>query len=266
MKQIYLLLILLIAASPAEAMVKYYQGYNFEAFVECTSGRRPIWNWKKSYHDAALDVREGEEYSIYVRNPLPVRVAVVVTVDGLNTIDGEKTHSDRGSKWMIQPYSTIKIDGWQTGDSTQRKFVFTRPQFSYARWREDRDGRNYTDKLGEIKIAYFWNSNELRDALSWRRQYWNYEKRSPYASGIEGSADSAMGAPEYYGGRAGTGMGRYDHNPVRMVDFHYDTGMYSEYSALKITYHFSSIAYDYPHYLEPVPVPMPQRRYAPEMP
>lgn len=270
MTRAFFLILLLMTAAPAQAGT-YFQGYYFSAHLESSSRRlpvRPLWNSSVQ----SVSVAEGDEYSIVVSNPLPVRVAALVTVDGLNTIDGEATVADRGPKWIVPAHGTIRIEGWQTGDSSQRKFVFTKSGYSYARWREEVDQRNYTHKLGQIKVAYFWNSRELNDALRWNRPYGLYGKRHRgYSSGVESSADSLLSAPSNFGGNAGTGMGRYEYNPVRAVHFNYDTGMFSEHEAIRIFYRFNGSCYraggfcDVPR---PIPYPYhdPVRRYAPEMP
>src|SRR5215207_7773671 len=72
-----------------------------------------------------VEAREGAEYEVVVRNPLPVRVAVALSVDGLNTIDARRTASRDASKWVIQPYGTITVGGWQVSSSRARRFYFT---------------------------------------------------------------------------------------------------------------------------------------------
>lgn len=253
---------LLLTATHAAAETHYFRGYPFEAFVETADYPCRGLCGRHGQTGRVVAAYEGQEYSIVVRNPLPVRAAVLVTVDGLNTIDGTSSTADRGAKWMIEPYGTIQIDGWQTGDSRLRKFIFTRPQSSYAAWREYRDGRHYTHKLGEIRVAFFWSSHELHDALHRRGPYWYERKYSPNQS-LESGADARSGAAPWYDPRAGTGMGRYESNPVEMVNYYYDTGMYSERDSLIIYYSFSHE----PYWEAPIyPRPLPQRRYAPEMP
>src|SRR5918993_1089046 len=74
----------------------------------------------------------GEEYELRVRNPLPVRVAVALSVDGLNTIDARHTASWDASKWVIEPYGTIRVGGWQMSSERARRFYFTTERDSYA--------------------------------------------------------------------------------------------------------------------------------------
>ena len=79
-----------------------------------------------------VEAREGAEYDVLVRNPLPVRVAVALSVDGLSTIDARRSSSWDASKWVIEPYGTIRISGWQMSSSRARRFYFTTERDSYA--------------------------------------------------------------------------------------------------------------------------------------
>ncbi|HEX8118395.1 MAG TPA: hypothetical protein VF521_14050, partial [Pyrinomonadaceae bacterium] len=72
-----------------------------------------------------VEASEGAEYELLVRNPLPVRVAVALSVDGLNTIDARHTSAWDSSKWVIEPYGTIRVSGWQMSSSRARRFYFT---------------------------------------------------------------------------------------------------------------------------------------------
>jgi hypothetical protein len=96
-----------------------------------------------------VEAREGAEYDLLLRNPLPVRVAVALSVDGLNTIDARRTSAWDASKWVIEPYGTIRITGWQMSSSRARRFYFTNERDSYAA----RTGRA-TD-LGVITAVFY---------------------------------------------------------------------------------------------------------------
>src|SRR5215212_4836169 len=79
-----------------------------------------------------VEAHEGSEYELVVRNPLPVRVAVALSVDGLNTIDARRASAWDSSKWVIEPYGTARIKGWQTSSTSARRFYFTTERDSYA--------------------------------------------------------------------------------------------------------------------------------------
>lgn len=82
----------------------------------------------KSY----VEAQEGAEYEVRLRNPTPYRVAVALSVDGLNTIDARRTTAWDASKWVIAPYSSISITGWQMSSERARRFYFTSERDSYG--------------------------------------------------------------------------------------------------------------------------------------
>ena len=96
-----------------------------------------------------VEALEGREYSVRLTNHTPARVAIALAVDGLNSIDAKTTEMRRASKWILGPYETITIDGWQTGSSTARRFYFTTEDESYGAW------LGKTRDLGLISAAVF---------------------------------------------------------------------------------------------------------------
>src|SRR5687767_12333006 len=55
----------------------------------------------------------GERYTIRVTNPTARRVEAVVTVDGLDVIDGENGDlAKRG--YVVPPYGDVRIEGFRT--------------------------------------------------------------------------------------------------------------------------------------------------------
>ena len=79
-----------------------------------------------------VEALEGAEYEISIRNGLPTRIAVALSVDGLNSIDAKHTTAWNSSKWVIAPYQTIRIGGWQMSSERARRFYFTTERDSYA--------------------------------------------------------------------------------------------------------------------------------------
>ena len=82
--------------------------------------------------DTYVAAWDGAEYELRLRNSSPDRVAVALSVDGLNTIDADRSSAWNGSKWVIDPYQTITISGWQTNTEQARRFYFTTERDSYA--------------------------------------------------------------------------------------------------------------------------------------
>lgn len=74
------------------------------------------------------------EYSLRLTNRTGRRMAVALAVDGLNTIDAKTTAATRASKWVLDPWETVTIDGWQVGPDAARRFFFTSEDKSYGAW------------------------------------------------------------------------------------------------------------------------------------
>lgn len=96
-----------------------------------------------------IEAVKGREYEIRITNPLSCRVAVALSVDGLNTINAKHTDARAASKWILGPYETITLSGWQINGSEARKFYFTGERHSYGAL------LGQTDDLGVIEAVFF---------------------------------------------------------------------------------------------------------------
>jgi hypothetical protein len=161
-----------------------------------------------------VEALKGREYAIRLRNPYAVRVAVALSVDGLNTIDARETTAKGARKWVLGPYETVTISGWQTSRTHARAFEFTSEERSYGQ------ALGKTANLGTIAAVFF---RERAPQYSSRRdqQAPRAEAEPPAPSAAEGSpaAPSAelrqnkAEADEY----AATGMGRRRDHQVEQV-------------------------------------------------
>ncbi|HEY5991392.1 MAG TPA: hypothetical protein VIU10_02330, partial [Candidatus Udaeobacter sp.] len=79
-----------------------------------------------------IEALENAEYELRIHNSLGSRVAVALSVDGLNTIDARHTSAWDAHKWVIEPYGTIYVRGWQMSSENARRFYFTTERDSYA--------------------------------------------------------------------------------------------------------------------------------------
>jgi hypothetical protein len=79
-----------------------------------------------------IEALENAEYEVRVHNPTGSRVAVALAVDGLNSIDARHTSAWDAHKWVIEPYGTISVRGWQMSGESARRFYFTTERDSYA--------------------------------------------------------------------------------------------------------------------------------------
>jgi hypothetical protein len=178
-------------------------------------------------HDgrAYVEAVKGREYAIRVRNPYGVRVAVALSVDGLNTIDARHTTASDARKWIIDPYGTITISGWQTSQTAARRFEFTTEERSYA------EALGTPSDMGIISAVYYRERARpiLRDDASGgrggRRGDFggrNEAKAAPAPAAPEGQAAPAQAAQGGAATRerdeyAATGMGRQTDHAVTQI-------------------------------------------------
>jgi hypothetical protein len=168
-----------------------------------------------------VQATEGNEYTLRVRNPFPFRVAVALSVDGLNTIDAKHTSAWDASKWVIGPYQTIDISGWQVSSERARHFYFTTERDSYGA------KLGQTNNLGVIAAVFFRERQPTPVQIappSPRRDRPYEENGSSDGRGAEAPSASARKdskAPAYPQAddeSAATGIGRSVTNDVRWVN------------------------------------------------
>lgn len=161
-----------------------------------------------------IEALKDRPYELRVTNPLGVRVAVALAVDGRNTIDARRTTAWDASKWVIEPYGSIVISGWQVSGNTARLFTFTTERRSYAAWLGD------TSNLGVIEAVVFRERRpEPRrcgecDVREMPQQRKDSNEAAPAAPRAQSKA-SDVGAS--VGGYAATGMGDATENVVTRV-------------------------------------------------
>lgn len=175
-----------------------------------------------------VEALEGQEYELRLRNPSPYRVAVALSVDGLNSIDARHTSAWEASKWVIEPYGTIDITGWQVSSSRARHFYFTTEQDSYGA----KIGQ--TINLGVI-AAVFYRERESRPVRiippPERPMGPTYDKDGAERAESPPSArgtSSAKSLPAPDDESAATGIGRSVGNDVRWVNMQLDSRPVSE--------------------------------------
>ena len=96
-----------------------------------------------------IEALENAEYEVRIHNPTGARVAVALSVDGLNTIDARHTSAWDAHKWVIAPYGTISVRGWQMSSDNARHFYFTTERESYGA------KLGQTANLGVISAVFF---------------------------------------------------------------------------------------------------------------
>ena len=162
-----------------------------------------------------IEAVRGASYSLRITNPTPYRVAVALSVDGLNTIDAKHTDARNASKWVLEPYESTVISGWQVSNRAARSFFFTGERQSYGA------KLGQTENLGVIEAVYF--RERQHDAEIYRRPI--EEGRA----GAMNSAPSDSAAPSAKAQRhdaaddyAATGMGRKERHEIEMIDIDLD--------------------------------------------
>lgn len=92
---------------------------------------------------------ESGEYELRVTNTSPNRRMAVISVDGINVIDG-KDAGVEGSGYVLNGWQTTSIKGFLRGSSECARFTFSASQGSYAA----QTGRG-TKNTGVIGVAVF---------------------------------------------------------------------------------------------------------------
>ena len=181
-----------------------------------------------------IEATRGREFTIRLRNPTAHRVAVALSVDGLNTIDAKHTDAWRAAKWVLEPYETTEISGWQVSDRAARRFFFTGERNSYGA------KLGQTQNLGVIE-AVFYRERVPRWSES-PREYSRDQRGEAQGGAVPPSASAAprKGVEQESRARpdddyAATGMGRRSHHAVEEV--HIDLER-DPIAALAIRYEF----------------------------
>lgn len=220
----------------------------------------------------------GHEYAMRIRNRTGARVLVVTSVDGVNVISGE-TASPAQSGYVLDPWGSVEIVGWRKSLERTAAFFFTDHRNSYAA----RTGR--PNDVGVIGVAVFREKARPLAHEHFRRGQVAPESagaadaeraEAPPASaplrGMEeeiaahGSRD-AMRQPR---AKLGTGHGRHETSPVRLVEFERASETPSETIAIRYDRRENLAAMG----VLPSPIPLTRRdpdpfpgiRFAPDPP
>ena len=162
-----------------------------------------------SHGQVYIEALRGAEYEVRLRNPSGDRVAVALLIDGLNTIDASCTSAWNASKWVIGPYETITISGWQMNSERARKFYFTTERDSYAA------KRGNTADIGLISAVFYRERRRVVPVTPPRPIY----RDDTESSTGQSRAPSAKMLTE----DAATGIGRSIRHDVDYIDMDLET-------------------------------------------
>ena len=132
-------------------------------------GMLPSYRWRG---DRMVIGKKGKTYSLIVKNKSANRVEVVLSVDGLDVIDG-KSGSVRKKGYVIAPGKTLEVKGFRTSTAAVAAFKFSSVGASYARITGG-DTRN----VGVIGMAVY------SDKVSWQEAQ-QRSGASPFAEAPE---------------------------------------------------------------------------------
>ncbi len=90
----------------------------------------------------------NERYIIRVTNPTPNRIEAVVSVDGLDVVDGENGDL-RKRGYVVPPYGETRIEGFRTSQADVATFRFSAVSDSYA------GKKGKARNVGVIAVALF---------------------------------------------------------------------------------------------------------------
>ncbi|HXH91690.1 MAG TPA: hypothetical protein VNN25_08925 [Thermoanaerobaculia bacterium] len=181
-----------------------------------------------------IEAVRGSSYSLRLTNPTPYRVAVALSVDGLNTIDAKHTDARSASKWVLEPYESTTISGWQVSDRAARSFYFTGERHSYGA----RLGQ--TENLGLIEAVYF--RERQREPEVYRHSFGEGRSNAAESGSAQPSPSAGLAAPSAKAQRhdtsddyAATGMGDKAEHEIYSVDMDLDP---TPIASVRIRYEF----------------------------
>jgi len=200
-------------------------GFGLDVLVD--GAGRPEYHARGTVYVEAI---RGRDYSLRISNPTPHRIAVALSVDGLNTIDARHTDARSAAKWVLGPYESAVISGWQVNDSTARRFFFTGEKRSYGA------ALGQTANLGVIEAVFF---RELRPRVyeRWEGAELNAPPppRPEAQSRKDAAGATAQPAPALSDDYAATGMGGRTRHEVSTVDLELES---SPAASVRLRYEF----------------------------
>lgn len=134
----------------------------------------------------------GERYTIRITNPTANRIEAVVSVDGLDVVDGEAGDL-RKRGYVVPPYGETRIEGFRTSHEDVATFRFSSVSNSYA------GKKGVARNVGVIAVALFEEQVEVHQQQIIVNENPNY--RQPYDE--EDIGDDG----DYYGPQASRGGG-----------------------------------------------------------
>ena len=132
-------------------------------------------SWSSGGYRRFVQGSNGSTYSIVIKNSCKCRVQVVLSVDGLDVIDGKPASKTRPG-YVIESGKTMEVRGFRTSYSTVAAFKFSSVSQSYANLRHG-DTRN----VGVIGLAVY--TEKGADPWTWMpAEMQKRETANPFAT------------------------------------------------------------------------------------
>lgn len=180
-------------------------------------------------HKLYAEAVKGDHYRIEVRNLLNRRVGLVVAVDGRNIISGTKSWLKNNERmYILEPYGWGSYSGWRTAQDRINRFYFTDVPDSYAAAFGDESA------MGVIVVAVYPEVRRCDPPIPLSRMSPSLlHEQEGKGTGQADKAQSRPSAPAASKDRlekkairseqvlesAGTGYGREEYSPSRIVAF-----------------------------------------------
>jgi hypothetical protein len=161
----------------------------------------------------------GERYRVHIVNPTSSRVEAVISVDGLDAVDGRPAALGKRG-YVIPAFGDVTVEGWRTSLDTVAAFRFSSVRDSFAsRTEHDRN-------VGVIGVAFFPERSPIvwRPPVAWRGTAPSADKAAG-ASVAPGAQRSGLGTQfgETHDSRVGeTSFVRADAGPATVAELRYD--------------------------------------------
>jgi len=171
-----------------------------------------------------IEARDKSNFKIRLQNTTSDRIKVILSVDGLNIISGNRA-TPNSEGYLINRFETITIDGWRISSQELRKFFFTTKKNSY-----NAKTGNDTSNIGVIgMLAYrevvnipFIGYNQLLSG-SYGRLSDSMITNCSYSSNSVATSVAELKSTR----SLGTGMGEVKSAPVQRVDATWEANPFS---------------------------------------
>ncbi len=156
--------------------------------IKVRGGTTPLFQAANRPDRWYLQAREGASYEVNVRNTSGDRIAFVIAVDGINAINGTRSHLGSDEPlYVLDPYAGMTVKGWRKDLGNVSKFVFVDEERSYAARTDQANG-----DLGWIRVVAFHESRPISYFEEPRLGVTRGGRKGPYRGG-SGNAPEARG-------------------------------------------------------------------------